>query len=488
MLFKPHSYQKEAIQFLYDNPNSAIFADPGLGKTAIALSLISQLKEEIPKYRCLIVAPLTVCYNVWPNEIAKWKQFRHLDYGILHSEWMEDIACPYSEQLDVLCDTDLDVYLINPESLKWLFANLSNWYSRFPFHQLIIDESTRFKNWKAKRSSLLRKYLPRFKRRNIMTGTPIPNSLLDLFSQMFMVDRGDSLGKRIVPFRDTYFKKTGYKGYQWKVKEDAQAEIEKRIADTVIRIDENDHLEVPKLIENPVYVKLPKKIQKVYDEIEASFFATIDDEDIAIPTEASKYNVCRQIANGGLYKPSEFLTVPKDRKTFLLHTSKAQALENIQNELNGKPVLVGYHYRFVVPHLKKYFKNGNLPYISSGVNQKQTQLYIRLWNSNRLPMLLGQPQSIGHGLNLQKSDCKDIVWFGVPDNFESYDQFNRRVKRQGSRQKKITAHILIAKNTIESVIWRRLQKKDTNQRALLKALKRYWKRKNKQCKDKSLFI
>ena len=476
MFFKPHQYQKDAIRFLYEKPYSGIFADPGLGKTAIALALIQKIKHNNPKLKTLLVSPLTVCFNTWQDEIAKWDQFNSISYGILHDHWQSPFAWT-DDKLETLCDKDLDLYITNPENLKWLFSVLSHWYKRFPFHTLLIDESTRFKNMKAKRYSIIRKFLDRFQRRHIMTGTPIPNSLLDIFPQMYLVDKGFCLGKHIVPFRERYFKKTGYKGYQWKALEDSQKKIEKKIAPAIIRIDAEDHIDMPEFIENPVYVGLPDEIQEIYESIEKAFFAEIEDEEIIIPTESAKYNVCRQIASGGLYKPSEFFDIPRNRKTFYLHTAKAEALENIQNELNGKPVLVGYHYRFVIPHLKTYFKAPRLPYIASGIKQGTITQLIKKWNSDRLPLLLGQPQSVGHGLNLQKSSCKDIVWFGVPDNFESYDQFNRRVRRQGSKQKKITAHILIAKNTIETVIWKRLQTKDMNQKALLDALKRYGQKK-----------
>lgn len=476
MRFKPHQYQKQAIRFLYKRPYSGIFADPGLGKTAIALALLQKIKREQPDHKTLLVSPLAVCFNTWQDEITKWDQFNSISYGIIHSDWQSPFAWT-DDKLETLCDTDLDLYITNPENLKWLFSVLGDWYKRFPFHTLIIDESTRFKNMKAKRFSIIRKFLHRFKRRHIMTGTPIPNSLLDIFPQMFIVDRGECLGKHITPFREKYFSKTGYKGYQWKADEGSQKKIEKRIAPAIIRIDAEDHIDMPKFFENPIEIRLPNEIQEIYNSIEKLFFAEIENEEIIIPTESGKYNICRQIANGGLYKPTEFFTIPKDRKVFYLHTAKAETLEHIRNELNGKPVLVGYHYRFVIPHLKAYFKAPRLPYIASGVKQGTITQLIKKWNSDRLPLLLGQPQSIGHGLNLQKSSCKDIVWFGVPDNFESYDQFNRRVRRQGSNQKNITAHILIAKDTIETVIWKRLKKKDTNQKALLDALKRYAKKK-----------
>ncbi|MHA1286562.1 MAG: SNF2-related protein [Candidatus Thorarchaeota archaeon] len=466
MHFTPYQKQREAITFLLKHPFSGVFADPGEGKTAITLSTINILKRLRTNYSALIVAPLTVCYNVWPDEIALWDQFNEIDWCILHGK----------HKLEKLQEKH-DLYLINPEAMKWLFQNLSRYYRKFPYYHLILDESTRFKNMrgvqnKTERCRALKIFLHRFKRRTILTGTPIPESLLDIFGQMYCIDEGKTLGKHIVIFREKYFNDRGYKHHhKWIARPEASKAIEERIAPRILRI-ETEHKKDP--IINKVWVTLPPEIQANYDELEKKLYTTIEGEEYFTDTATSKYNALRQIASGCLYeKIDSFENTPKlfRRKTYNLHLAKFEALENLINELHGKPLLIGYYYRFIIPHLEKALKV-SLPALNGDTSQSTMKKYIRQWNKSKLPLMVGQPQSIGHGLNLHKGIGRDIAWYNLPDRFEWFDQFNRRIHRSG-----VTArvHLILARNTIDQLLWYRLHKKGSNQQTLLDGLKGYLK-------------
>lgn len=462
MLFKPHSYQNDSIEFLYKNHCAALFADPGLGKTATILSLIDQLyfsNKFSPKI--LIIAPLRVVYSVWPAEIKKWDQFKYLEYTILHGADKEKNL-----------KKDVDIYLINCENVIWLIDQIG----LDDFDILVIDESSKFKNNKAKRYKELKKVLDYFNRRIILTGTPMPNTFMDLYPQMYIVDKGKALGKKITHYRNRYFDHNMYKGFhEYTLKKDAEESIHKAIAPSVLRIEAADYLDLPDLIYNTIKVTLPKSAKKIYKQIETYLFMELDDEELTLPSASAAYNACHQIANGSIYRPMQLLEdlVPSaKRKVVQLHSEKIDALKEILGELQGKNVLVAYHYKHDLATLLKIFGK-NTPNIGGGVSSKQGQQIITEWNKGKIAMLLGHPQSMSHGLNLQTGGS-DVIWFSLTDDLESYIQFNRRIYRQG-QQNQVRIHHIIAEDTVDLAIMARLQSKEKTQNALLKALKEYRK-------------
>lgn len=463
-IFKPHQYQIDAVNFILENRSAGIFADPGLGKTAIILQIIKFLKTKPEFCGALVVAPLRVIYTVWPDEIKKWINFNDITYNILHGK---------NKQIDT---SDYDVSLINSENIFWYFKN------EIKQNVLIIDESSKFKNHNSKRFKLIKKFLDCFKRRIILTGTPTPNSLLDLYSQIYILDKGKSLGKGIMTYRNNYFntveidferncKKVNFKKYE--LKKDAKKIIYKKINPIVLRIDSKKYLNLPKIIYNNIKIVLPTEALKVYKNFEKKLFSEIENKPVFLDSASDRYIVCRQIANGFLYKPKDFTEILEknfNKSVYELHKEKIKALVDLISELNGKSLLIAYHYKYDLKMLRNELGQ-NTPNIGSGTDMKCSTDIISDWNNGKIPVLLGHPQSMGHGLNLQYGG-NDIVWYSLTDNLENYIQFNHRIYRQGNKNQ-VRVHHIIAKNTIDEAVLIRLQIKNKNQLSLLEALQEY---------------
>jgi SNF2 family DNA or RNA helicase len=435
-----------------------------LGKTAATLETIRIFKKyRLTRKRTLVIAPLSVAVNTWPDEIARWDRFNHLKFAVLHGK----------DKRDYHQDKDIDV--INPEGLTWLFNEMSDHYRTFTYDNLIIDESTLFKNKSSLRSKIIDFYLHRFPRRSLLTGTPIPNSLLDIYGQIYLIDRGAALGKSETRFKREYFFQVGHTDHdQWAPFPESSRRIERKIAPLVCRVDAHDYKSIPPLKINVVPVVLPKPAQRIYDNMEEDFFATIDDEEVFAKTESSKYNALRQIAAGGLYKPLDWYDVPTSKRPiFSIHQAKLDRLCALKNELRGKPILVGYHFRFVPKHVLESKMIEAPAFINGQTNKKADRANVQAWNLDEIPTLFGHPASMGHGLNLHYGSGRHIVWFNIPDNHEQYDQFNRRIYGRNGVREPVTLHLLVAKNTIEEVILNRLRSKNLNQQSLLEGLKKY---------------
>jgi SNF2 family DNA or RNA helicase len=398
MKFKPHSYQAEAIDFLLRRRCAGIFADPGLGKTAITLKVIERFKTS-PKFTgALIIAPLRVIYNTWPAEIEKWDL--DISYQILHGP-----------QKVKRLRTQADIHLINPEGLFWLFD-----YKCLPYKALIIDESSKFKSWKSKRFKVLKKFLKDFQRRIILTGTPAPNSLLDLWSQMYVLDLGASLEPFITRYKDKFFYPSGYNNYQFSLRDGAAEQIQERVKPHVLRIDSKTHLDLPDLVYNNVEVELPLRAAKQYKSMEKKLFAELDEDEMFASTAGVAYNYCCQLANGGIYDQS-------DRGHAIeIHDEKTKATVDLVAELQGKPALIAYRFKHDLARLLGAFPKA----AAIGLGAEQDAQIIADWNKGRVPVLLAQSASIAHGLNLQHGG-HDIIWYGLTDNLEDYIQLNRRI-------------------------------------------------------------
>jgi len=462
--WNPKGYMKKAIKFGLTQSCAGFFLDPGLGKTSISLAIIKILIKEGLIDCALIIAPLRVCYSVWPREMAKWKDFNGLTYQILHGDKKEKAL-----------DTEANIYIINPEGLSWLLTH-SKFKEKFKGQALFIDESSKFKDTQTQRFKLLRPFLSLFRRRYILTGSPAPNGLLDLFGQIFVLDLGAALGQYISHYRAKYFFKSGFQGYDWKLQPGADKLIQDRIRPLTLRLDAEDHLTMPKLIVNPIYVDLDPKSWGMYKEMEDELIVALDRGDVTAVSAAVASGKCSQIANGGIYD--------EDGKAHFIHDLKAKAVDELVGELNGTPALVAYEYGHDLERLQSVVGK-NTPHIGGGVSPKRATTIENDWNAGDLPVLLGQPASVAHGLNLQNAG-NHVIWHSLIWNFEHYDQFNRRIRRQGQQHDTVYVHHIIARNTIDELKLAAMNNKFRTQKDLFDALNNFLKRKNNSDSEYSL--
>lgn len=425
--------------------------DPGLGKTSTVLHAIKTLQDGGKLRKALILAPRLVCTNVWPQEIEKWDQFSGLTYCQLR---------------DSKADYNATIHLANPE-----YPRLLKVFSRaleepeWPYDMLVIDESSKFKNPTSKRFKVLKKFLARFERRIILTGTFIPNSLQDVFSQVYILDRGKTFGRYITHFRNKYFSLDNPRFYTYKLKAGAEEEIQQKIAPLVMRLDAAKHLDLPELVHNEIKISLPEDVQEKYEEIEKTFFTEVDEEEILVLSSSGKYLLCRQMSNGAFYTPDVEI-----RETKYLHSCKTEALKDLIDELNGKPILVAYVYHADAELILKDLKR-NIPIIGGQTAENEAARHIKKWNRGELPILLAQSAAIAHGLNLQAGG-NDICFFSLTDHLEDYEQLIRRIYRQGVMGQ-VRIHYLICRDTIDEAVLSRIKTKERAERAMLSAIEEY---------------
>jgi SNF2 family DNA or RNA helicase len=449
--YVPHEYQKTAIKWMAGHGSAALFQDPGMGKTSETYAAFKLLRQAGMVKRMLIIAPLRPAHSVWPAEARKWDDFKDLNVHVLHGP----------NKLTLL-DQPHDVSVINPEGLEWLFQQmkLRGWW----WDMLVVDESTKFKHSNTKRFKTLKSFLPRFKRRYILTGSPAPNGLLDLFGQIYILDLGHSLGKFVTHYRTSYFDSVGFGGFTWVPRAGAAEVITEKLKPLVLRMAGSDYLKLPPLINNTVKIELPDKARKIYDQMEALLLATIEDQIITAASSGAATMKCRQIANGGIYHEGA-------KAWEHVHNAKTEAVQDLVEELGGKPALIAYEFRHDLARLQAAFPDA--PYLGGGITTKQSSDVQAAWNAGILPVLLAQPQSVAHGLNLQGVGSA-VIWHSLTWDLELYEQFVRRVWRQGQRDR-IVCHHIVATNTVDEVIMAGVGAKDRTQQALLNALKAYLK-------------
>lgn len=474
--WQPHPYQKKAVKFLLEHAASALFLDPGLGKTSITLAAIKVLKQKKIINKVLLIAPLRVCHSVWPREVEKWKDFSGLRICVLHGP-----------NKDKLLKEDADIYVINSEGLEWLLqvqktrtlkgktkisVDLQRW-KRLNFDTLVVDELSKFKHTNTNRFKAMKLIIGTFQRRWGLTGSPAPNGLMDLFGQCYILDQGRSLGPYVTYYRMKYFVK-GFDGLTWTIRKGAEEEIYNRIAPLALRMSAEDYLDMPTLIENDIYVDLPDQAAEIYFSLENDLIAKIKDKVVTAGNAAAASMKCRQVANGGIYLDAEvqaLVKLPKSSREWAnLHYEKVNALADLVEELQGSPLLVAYDFEHDLDRLREKLGK-DVPYIGGGVSVKRAKELEQAWNAGKLPVLLGHPQSIAHGLNLQEVG-HHVAWHSMTWDFELYDQFIYRVRRQGNKSKKVFVHHIMAKGTIDSVILRALKSKNRGQNALFDALKK----------------
>jgi SNF2 family DNA or RNA helicase len=441
-----HHYQDTVVEHIMDTPFCGVFLDMGLGKTACSLTAVKKLMfEELDVSNPLVIAPKRVAENVWTSEIKKWEHLKHLKVSrIIGTEIQRRAALV----------KNADIHVIGRDNVAWLCGLFGG--SMLPFDMLIIDESSSFKNPKSQRFKALRLVQPSFKRIVLLTGTPAPNGLIDLWSQIYLLDRGARLGKFIGHYRDKYFtpgQRNGHIVYNYKLQKDSEALIHEQISDICISMKAEDYLELPGKIDNYIYINFPPELQQQYDEFEEEqVLELIGDQEITAVNAAALSNKLLQFSNGAIYDD--------DKNWHVVHNLKIDAVEEIVEQSGGKPILVAWTYRHDMYRLKEKF---------SDARELKTEKDIEDWNAGLISMLLMHPASGGHGLNLQAGG-NIIVWFGQTWSLELYQQLNARLDRQGQTDRVIIHH-LVAVKTVERDVVKSLESKDTKQESLLKAVK-----------------
>jgi SNF2 family DNA or RNA helicase len=441
--YKPHEYQSYATEFILSHPISAVFLEMGLGKSVITLSAIYDLcLDSFLVCKVLVIAPLRVARDTWPAEINKWDHLKGLSYSVA--------VGTEKERIDAL-KKQSTLYIINRENVDWLVHK-----SGIPFHfdMVVIDELSSFKSYGAKRFKSLLKVRPSIKRIVGLTGTPSSNGLMDLWAEFRILDLGQRLGRYISHYRNTYFKPDKRNAqiiFSYKPLPGAEEEIYKQISDITISMKSTDYLKMPEYVSNEVFVTLSDKEWKVYSEFKEEMVANLGDEEIDAVNAAVLSGKLLQMANGAVYD--------SENKAHVIHDKKLDALEDLIEGANGKPVLVAYWYKHDLERIKERFP----------VRQIQSSKDIEDWNDGKIPIAVIHPASAGHGLNLQ-SGGSTLIWFGLTWSLELYQQTNARLYRQGQKDTVIVHHI-ITKNTIDEDVLLALTKKEKTQDALIDAVK-----------------
>jgi len=447
----PSPGQLGAVDFLATHRNAAVWADPGAGKTSITLTAFADLQQAGMVNKMLVLAPLRVCQLVWRQEVAKWNHTRHLKVVVLHGD-----------KKDAKLLEDGDIFLVNYEGLEWLASKFKG--RRLPFDVIVADELTKLKNWKSKRFKAIKPFLNSIPYKWGLTGTPAPNGYLDLFGQFLFLDGGATLGHYYTHYRDQYFQ-PGWDGFTWDIRNGAEEEIEKRIAPIVYRLPYTD---LPEFIDDPRYLQLDAAATKKYKTMQAAALVELEGTTVTAANAAAVHAKLRQMANGAVYS-SEPQRPGKPREWLHVHDAKLDALEELVEELNGKPLLVAYSFHHDLERIRARLGK-DIPHLGAGVTEKTATELQDKWNRNELPILLCHPDSVGHGLNLQQGNAAHICWFSADFNLELYDQFRRRIWRQGNKSECIFNHRLIVKGTIDELVYAALEDKDVTQARLLQSV------------------
>lgn len=442
--WSPKKHQKMGIRKLLGQTAAGLFLDPGLGKTSTVLAAFKILKEKGLVKKMLVVAPLRPVYSVWPVEVSKWMNFVDISISILHGPMKDDRIRDSS-----------DVHVINPEGLKWLWE-----HNAIPDYDILcIDESTKFKNSTSQRFKMLKKNIDRFPRRWILTGSPAPRGIENLFSQIYILDHGRALGRYISHFRMEFmFQPNPWEKYKWEVKEGAMEEISERVTPLILRLKAEDYLDMPTLLFNDIFVTLPPAAMKLYSEVEDDFIANYGEGFIVAGNAAAAGTKCRQIANGAVYT--------EDGDYVTLHDEKLTALKDLVDELGGKSILLIYEYKHDIARI---LEEKGLGVVALGdLSPKKGDEAIALFNQGGISIMAVHPASAAHGLNMQEC-CHHVVFFGLTWDLELYDQVIKRIWRQGQKMP-VTVHRLLAKGTKDEQVARVLIQKDATQEEILEAI------------------
>ena len=443
MKYFPHDYQRYATDFIINNPISAVLLEMGLGKSVISLSAINELMlDYFDVSRTLVIAPLRVANSTWPDEIKKWDHLKHLNYSV--------VIGSEKERLDAL-RKPAHIYLINRENVDWLITKSGvSW----KFDMVVIDELSSFKSYQAKRFKSLLKVRPKIKRIVGLTGTPSSNGLMDLWAEFRLLDMGERLGRYITYYRQNFFvpdKRNQQMIFSYKPKEGSEKMIYSLISDITISMKSKDFLKMPECVMNEVVVSLSDKEQKLYDSLKQDMVLSLEENEIDAINAAALSNKLLQMSNGAVYND--------DKESLHIHDRKLDALEDLIEGANGKPVLVAYWFKHDLEKIKDRFD----------VREIKSAKDISDWNEGKIPVALIHPASAGHGLNLQAGGST-LIWFGLTWSLELYQQTNARLYRQGQDSTVVIHHIL-TKGTIDEDVMKALKAKEKIQDALIDSVK-----------------
>lgn len=441
MKYKPHEYQEYAKEFIIGKRVSALFLDCGLGKTVITLTAVWELLLDYFEIRkVLVIAPLRVARDTWSGELEKWEHLTGIE--------MSAVLGTEQERVNAL-NRRANVYVINRENVEWLVE-----HEKWDFDMVVIDELSSFKSHKAKRFKALKRVRPMVRWMVGLTGTPAPNGLLDLWAEIGILDMGQRLGRFIGGYRERFFlpdKRSREMVFSYKPREGAEEAIYNLLSDICISMKAVDYLEMPECIYNRVEVSMNEKEMKLYHQLEKDMLIPYEDGDIDAVNAAGLSNKLIQMANGAVYD--------ENGEVKYIHDRKLEALEDLLEAANGKPVLIVYWYKHDLARIKEHL----------GAVELDTAEDFQKWNAGEIPVAVIHPASAGHGLNLQAGGST-LAWFGLTWSLELYQQMNARLWRQGQRET-VVIHHLIAKGTLDEQVMESLEKKDCGQSALVEAVK-----------------
>lgn len=441
MKYKAHDYQQFATEFVLEHPYCGLILDMGLGKSVITLTALWDLVlDRFDCGRVLVIAPKRVAEDTWPKELAKWDHLKGLTYSLVMGS---------EKQRREALQKRAFLYIINRENVAWLVDNCP-----WNFDTIVIDELSSFKSSKAQRFRALKKVRPLVKRVIGLTGTPSPNSLIDLWPQIYLLDMGQRLGRFITHYRERFFvpdKRNREMVYSYKPREGAEDRIYELIGDICISMKATDHLNMPPLISNRVEVSLGQQERKVYDALRKDLIVKLKDGEIDAVNAASLSGKLLQMAGGAVYDT--------EGRTLRIHDKKLDVLEDLIEAANGKPLLVAYWYKHERDRIQERFR----------VREILTTKDIDDWNAGRIPVALLHPAAVGHGINLQQGGST-LIWFGLTWSLELYQQTNARLWRQGQQHAVVIQH-LVTTGTHDEDVMRALERKDMGQAALIEAVK-----------------
>lgn len=442
--FIPRPYQHYAYNQIIEKPATALMLDMGMGKTVITLTAINDLLYDyFDVAKVLVIAPLRVAETTWADECQQWNHLAGLT--------ISPVIGTLSERVRAL-KTKADVYTINRENVVWLV----DYYGKdWPFDMVVIDESSSFKNHQSKRFKALKRVRPVIKRLVELTGTPAPNGLMDLWSQLYLLDRGKRLGKTIGQYRRQFFKPgagSGHIVYEWNLQKGAEQEIFNRISDICVSMKSSDYIALPEVMYNIIPVKLSTPVQREYKRLAKDLILRVNDDEIVANTAAALSGKLLQMSSGAVYDDAGHV--------IKIHNAKLEALEDIVSTNEHKAVLVFYWFKHDLDRLKEKFPEAV---------QLKTAADIKAWNSGEISIMLVHPASAGHGLNLQYGGSI-IVWFSLSWSLELYQQANKRLHRSGQTHT-VVIHHLVAQGTIDEDVMKALQGKKVTQETMITAIK-----------------
>lgn len=447
-----HNYQRACVEHIIEHPYCGLFIDLGLGKTVTTLTAIEALMFDYCEVdSVLIVAPKRVVESVWQEEAEKWEHLRHLTFSKIIGT---------QKQRQEAIRAQANIYIISRDNIAWLCALYGG--GKLPFDMVVIDELSSFKSYKSERFKAMRSARLYLKRLVGLTGTPVPNGLIDLWPQIYLMDRGDRLEKTITRYREKYFRPGRTNGnvvFSYDLMEDSEYIIHKKIEDICISMKSEDYLEMPVRTDNYIKLRMPDSIKKKYEDFEKEKVIDLlnnqgEENAINVVNAAALSNKLLQFANGAIYD--------ENRNVYKVHDIKLEALKEMIEDANGQPVLVAWTFQFDRDRIIKYLKAYN-------PRELKTPKDIEDWNAGKIQVMLAHPASAGHGLNLQAGG-HIIIWFGTTWSLELYQQFNGRLYRQGQKEHVIINHLILQGTHDEDVI-RALKAKDQKQNSLLNSIK-----------------